>query len=77
MKLTVYLFMQNTADIFIKGIIIKNKKFYVSHMVKMKFKDWSTLAPFFSIMYASALFVPPTGDPGWAVKTIPGFNQWF
>ena len=62
MKLIVYLFMQNGADIFINGIIIKNWKFSTSHMVKMKLKYWSTLAPFFSIMYASSLFVPPTGD---------------
>ena len=59
MKLIVYRFMQNGADRFINGIIIKNQKFSASHMVKMKLKDWPTLAPFFSLMYASSLFVPP------------------
>ena len=62
MKLIVYLSMQNEADIFIYDIIIKNRKFSTSHMVKMKLKDWSTLVPFFSVMYACTLFVPPTGD---------------
>ena len=61
MKLIVYLFMQNEADIFINDIIIKNRKFSTSHMVKMKLKDWSTLVPIFSVTYACTLFVPPTG----------------
>ena len=59
------------------SVIIKNRKISTGHMVKMKLKDWSTLAPFLSVMYSSPLFKPPKWDRGLFLSCESNYNCVF